>query len=124
MSRLGGNPVSSPVDNLYEVPGRILGGSGVATIAAGKGFSLTYVSTGRYRITPDVNFPYFTGAPAVLFQSGGNYYTVKAIAYSVNAGSGNVASVDFLVANSGTATDLGATDELWFSLSYARTTRP
>lgn len=124
MSRIGGNPVKSPQDELYVVAGRILGGAGVASIAAGKGFSLTYVSAGRYRITPDVNFPYFAGAVPALYQAGGQFYTVKVIAYVSAAGAGTLASVDFLVANAGTATDLGAADELHFNISFGRSVKP
>lgn len=124
MSRIGGNPVKSPQDEMYVLAGRILGGSGVATIKSGVGFSVKYISAGRYQIIPDVNFPYFAGAVATLYQSGANYFTVKLLAYVVAAGSGTVASVDFGVANAGTLTDLGAAEELNFHITYGRSGKP
>jgi len=123
MSRLGGNPAYHVEDNVFTVSGRILGGSGVASIKAGKGFALTYVSTGLYQITPDVNFAGIAGGAAVLM-SASNNYAVRVKAYVVNTGSGAACYVQFLVTSSGSATDLGSSDELWFTLDFERTTKP
>lgn len=105
--------------------GRILGGSGVASIIDGKGFSLTYVSTGRYRVQVDDNYPHFLAGPATLVQATNNY-AVKIVAYVVGfvAGGGARSTVDYLVTNAGTATDLGAADELHFVIVNSRSVRP
>ena len=123
MSRIGGNPVKSPQDEIYLVCGRILGGAGVASIQAGKGFSLTYVSAGRYRITPDVNFPQFAGAVATLYQAGPSFFNVKGLAYVSQGGAGTTASIDFLVTNAGAPADMGAADELWFHIAFGRSVK-
>ena len=121
MSRIGGNPVLSPVDSLYVLGGRILGGSGVASISAGKGFSLTYVSTGVYKVTTDVNYPSIIGGAASVMSSTHPAYTVTVSAY-VQGGAGT--SVTFTVASAGSATDLGASEELWFTLDVCRSVKP
>lgn len=119
--RTGGNPVKSPTDELYVVAGRILGGSGVASIKAGKGFSLTYVSTGLYRITPDVNFPSVEGGSAMIMSATDVAYQVNVKAYTLPGAGGHV---DLEVTSGGTATDLGASDEVWFTLAFCRSVKP
>lgn len=123
MGTLGGTPVLSPTNGVYVIPGRLLGGAGVVTRKAGKGFSVSYVSAGRYRVTFDVNYSTFVGAIGDLFQSAGNYYTVKVVAFAPGTGGAGY-SVDFLVAAAGTPTDLNAGEEVHFLASFARTVTP
>ena len=124
MSSVGATPAWSTSNGTHIVPGRLLGGAGVVSRKAGKGFSVAYVSAGRYRVTTDVNFPVMLAIVADLYQATGSYYTVKVVAYSVGQGAGNVCSFDLLVANAGTPTDLGAAEEVHFIATYARTVVP
>lgn len=125
MSRIGGNPVKSPVDELYTIAGRILGGSGTATIAAGKGFSLTYVSTGTYKITPDVNYPGLMGGAHGIMSATHVQYGVVVSAYSIGGLTGGTqGTITYEVQSGGSATDLGSSDELWFVLEFSRSVKP
>lgn len=121
--RTGGNLVKSPGNEPYIVKGRLLGGSGVVSIKAGKGFAVSYTSAGRYKVTCDVNYPTFESAVATLYQSGGNYYAVKVISYAAGTGGAGY-TIEFLVSNASTPTDLGSTEELNFVLHFARTVVP
>jgi hypothetical protein len=124
MGLVGANPAYHKANDVETISGRILGGSGVATIASPKrGFALTYVSTGVYKITPDTNYPYVCGGSAILMQATNNY-NVKISAYTVPPASGAVGTVTFTVTSSGSATDLGSADELWFTLDFSRSQRP
>lgn len=123
-----GNPVFSPNGNLYIITGRILGGSGVATVkGVARGWSLTYVSTGLYRVTADINYAFWLGgsAPGVMSAAGALNARIKAYVGGDNAAAAAM-SWDLLVVTtiSGSATDLGASDQLVFSFNCARTVRP
>lgn len=122
MSRFGGDPVKSPCRELYTVPGRILGGSGVASIKDGKGWSLTYVTTGTYKVVPDVNYPRLAGAGAIVANTS-NALGVKVSTYTVGTSSPSITFVVFTT-TTGSAVDLGAAEELWFVLEYDRTVTP
>lgn len=125
MARLGGNPVLAPVDSLYKVAGRLTLSGTTLTAKAGKGFSLTYVSTGVYTITPDINYPYVLGGAAILMSATHLYnITVQSYVGLNNAGTGGTAgSITLSVTNSGSAVDIGATDELWFTFDFCRSVK-
>lgn len=126
MSRIGGNPVWSPNDNLFKVAGRLTLSGTTISIKAGKGFSAAYTSTGQYIITPDINYPYVLGGAAILM-SATHTYNVSVISYVGlnNAGTGGTAgSISLSVTSAGTPTDIGASDELWFTFDFARTVKP
>ena len=122
MSRFGGDPVKSPCRELYTVPGRVLGGSGVASIKDGKGFSLTYVTTGTYKIVPDINYPRLAGGCAVVANTSAAL-AAKVSTYTVGGATPSITFVVFTT-TSGSAVDLGAAEELWFVLEYDRTVTP
>jgi hypothetical protein len=126
MSRLGGAEVKSPTNETYVVSGRLLGGTGVVSIKAGKAFSVKYVSAGRYTVTPDVNYPYIVGGSCSIMSATNATlgWTCGVKAYTVNVGSGTAMSVDLQTENAGTPTDLGSAEELWFTLVLARTATP
>jgi hypothetical protein len=128
MTTQQGNPVFSPNGNLFIITGRILGGSGVATVkGVARGWSLTYVSTGLYRVTSDINYAYWLGGSSPGIMSSGTALNARVKAY---VGGDNAAATamswDLLVVttSSGSATDLGAADQLFFGFNCARTVRP
>ncbi len=125
MSRTGADPAYHKTKSIETVSGRLLGGSGVVSIKDGKGFSVAYSTTGTYVITPDTNYPGLAGGGVVVMSSA-TAFVARVSAYSVAPGSGNAGSITLktFVSSSGTATDLGASDELWFSLDFYRTQRP
>lgn len=123
MSNLGGNPVHAPGKENYFVSGRAIGGTASIAKLAGSGWTIARTGTGVYVVTPDVNFPKLEGGGAVVMSSG-NPLVAKVSAYVIGGGAGTVASVTFTVMNAttGTATDLGAAEELWFNITWKRST--
>lgn len=123
MSNLGGNPVHAPGKENYFVPGRAIGGTASIAKVAGSGWTIARTGTGVYVVTPDVNFPKLEGGVGMVM-SATNPLSVKASAYVIAGGAGTVANITFTVFNSttGTATDLGAAEELWLLLAWKRST--
>ena len=82
MTTQQGNPVFSPNGNLFVITGRILGGSGVATVkGVARGWSLTYVSAGLYRVTADINYAYWLGGAGPGIMSSGTALNARLKAY-------------------------------------------
>ncbi len=88
---------------------------------------MTYVSTGLYRVKADVNMAYWVGGSCPGVMSSGTALNARVKAY---VGGDNAAATslswDILVVttSSGSATDLGASDQLFFHFDCARTVRP
>ncbi len=122
MSRLGGNPVKAPNSEPYVLAGRLLGGSGVVTIKEGVGFSVTYVSAGRYQVKPDINYNRIIGGSAVLMSATDSHlnYGVGVKAYAVGGGAGAALTIDLELVVSGTPTDMGSAEEMWFVFVLGR----
>src|SRR5215831_17139895 len=113
MGRTGADPAFHKTKTVETVAGRLLGGSGVVSIKDGKGFSVTYSATGTYVITPDTNYSGLAGGGVVVMSSA-TAFVARVSAYSIAPGSGGTAGTITLktfVSSSGTATDLGSSDE-------------
>lgn len=131
MSRFGGNPPLSPYASPYVLYGRLYGGGTGPTAAMLKGATYSRGGTGKYVFYPDVNYPFFLGAAAMVHSAAGNTYAVEGVTYYAGASTGfaghtagATAYVGFQVTQAGTATDLAANDELWFHLAFSRTMTP
>jgi hypothetical protein len=124
MSRVGAYDSQHKTASVETVSGRIAGGGSgaVGAILAGKGFSVKYISTGRYQILTDTNYNFIIGGgPSLKLESGHLAYNVGVAAYQQGGAGG--CTVDFIVASAGTATDLATDEELWFSVDFCRSAR-
>ena len=131
MSRFGGNEVKSPSGDVYSISGRMYGGGTGPTAAFLQGATYSRGGTGKIIIYPDVNYPFFAGGGAMVHSSAGNSYSVQGVSYYAGASggcaghtAGATAYVAFQVYQAGSAADLAANDELWFTLAFVRTLRP
>lgn len=133
----GGNPVKSPLDELYELPGRIFGGGTGPTLALLKGATMVRGGTGKYTILPDVNYPFVAAGPATIMTQTNFGYQVAVSGYYNGATTGfaghtagATAFVTYQVtaggigSTGGAAVDLAAGEELWFHLAFVRSVRP
>lgn len=131
--RVGANPSFHKTSTVETVSGRFAGGAGaVGAILGGKGFSVTYVSAGLYRIQMDTNYSGMAGGVTAGIMSSTHpayqtsckgYNLAGTVGGSGSAGAGTC-SFDMLVTNASTPTDLSASEELWFSGDFIRTQRP
>ncbi len=111
-AKLDSNPLRSTSGDSEIVSGRIIGGTTAATKVAksGSGWTVAYVSTGVCTITFDKKYNQMHGC-AFTCMSSATHLVARVSAYSVSA---HTITVTTFVGDTGTATDLGAADELWF----------
>lgn len=115
MLTVGAHPAKHMVPEAWTVSGRVAGiaGPGVNKIA-GRGFAVSRTGTGVYVLTFDKHFPKFEGGAAtVMSASLGRGAQVSA--YSI---ANQTITITVITTNSNAATDLGTSDELWFSFDF------
>ena len=114
---LDSNPLRSTRGESEIVSGRFKGAYNSATKMAGKGWTLSQGSgAGIYVVTLDKDY----------YGAGGGGWGImsasKLVAIAAYTHTSGVWTVTFTVCtmNTGTATDLGASDELWFNLEMVK----
>lgn len=107
---------SSP--NRVTVKGSFVGGTEEATKATGRGFTVAWVSTGKYRITLDEK--YFALEHAGFSMQATTPGNVKAYAWVFTALASNQ-TVDVYLYESGTLTDIAALEWVHFELTLVKT---
>lgn len=113
----GANPVRSPTPEMRIISGRAIGitGPGIQQTDGVKtpGWTIARTGTGVYVVTLDLLPTHFMGSQATVM-SATNKFDANVQAYSLTAGT---VTYTTYITNTGTATDLGTAEELWFTLT-------
>ena len=111
------NPTTANLSDLHLVVGRVLLDSTTPTVSAGKGFTVSKIATGRYKVTLNKKVRPIVAFGLLAKATGEAVFLCKPVLVADDN------FVEFRVENSsGSNVDAAVTDELEFMIAVMRTT--